>query len=221
MTIALASPTFPLSIDDGLTQIKEMVSDAASQGAKIVCFPESFIPGCPLGDLKMLKASQPDLQNALDGACTIAKQYHTAIILPMDWFVEDLFFNVAFVISNKGLVLGYQAKCQLDPTEDGIWAAGTKRDLFEIDGLKFGIAICHEGFRYPESVRWAAVNGAVIVFHPHFTGSDESGNQLKQWGATDNPYYEKAMIMRAAENTIYFASVNYATKFQESATSLI
>jgi len=29
------------------------------------------------------------------------------------------------------------------------------------------------------------------------------------------------MMMRAMENTIYFASVNYATKFQESATSLI
>jgi hypothetical protein len=35
------------------------------------------------------------------------------------------------------------------------------------------------------------------------------------------PYYEKAMIMRSMENTIYFASVNYALRFQESATSLI
>jgi hypothetical protein len=29
------------------------------------------------------------------------------------------------------------------------------------------------------------------------------------------------MIMRSMENTIYFASVNYALRFQESATSLI
>jgi len=28
-------------------------------------------------------------------------------------------------------------------------------------------------------------------------------------------------MMRAMENTIYFASVNYATKFQESASSVI
>ena len=34
-------------------------------------------------------------------------------------------------------------------------------------------------------------------------------------------YYEKAMMMRSRENTIYFASVNYALRFQESATSLI
>src|SRR5439155_12171711 len=35
------------------------------------------------------------------------------------------------------------------------------------------------------------------------------------------PYYEKAMMMRSIENTIYFASVNYALRFKESATSLI
>ncbi len=35
------------------------------------------------------------------------------------------------------------------------------------------------------------------------------------------PYYEKAMMCRGLENTIYFASVNYALRFQESATSLI
>ncbi len=42
-----------------------------------------------------------------------------------------------------------------------------------------------------------------------------------QWGSPSAPYYEKAIIMRSIENTIYFASVNYALRFQESATSLI
>ena len=87
--------------------------------------------------------------------------------------------------------------------------------------MKFGVAICHEGWRYPETVRWAAVRGAKIVFHPHHTGSDQEGVRLTQWGAASGPYYEKAMMCRSMENTIYFASVNYALRFQESATSLI
>jgi len=98
---------------------------------------------------------------------------------------------------------------------------GTTRRLFEVNGVKFGIAICHEGWRYPETVRWAAVRGAKVVFHPQLTGSDKTGVRLTEWGATGNPYYEKAMMMRSRENTIYFASVNYATRFAESATSLI
>ena len=70
-------------------------------------------------------------------------------------------------------------------------------------------------------MRWAAVRGAKIVFHPHQTGSDREGVTLTQFGAAGNPYYEQAMMMRSRENAIYFASVNYALRFQESATTLI
>lgn len=34
--------------------------------------------------------------------------------------------------------------------------------------MTFGVVICHEGWRYPETVRWAARHGAHAVFHPHF-----------------------------------------------------
>ena len=65
------------------------------------------------------------------------------------------------------------------------------------------------------------MQNAKIVFHPHHTGSDRAGIRLTQWGAASAPYYEKAMLLRSMENTIYFASVNYALRFQESATCLI
>ena len=60
---------------------------------------------------------------------------------------------------------------QRDPTEDKVSVPGTARRLFEINGIKAGVAICHEGWRYPETVRWAAVRGAKVVFHPHHTGN--------------------------------------------------
>ena len=99
-------------------------------------------------------------------------------------------------------------------------AEGSRR-LFEVDGVPFGITICHEGWRYPESVRWPAARGAKVVFHPQLTGSDLTGPTLTRWGDPDAPYYEKAMLMRSIENTVYFASVNYAFRYQESATSVI
>ena len=117
--------------------------------------------------------------------------------------------------------LGYQTKNQVDPTEDRFYVPGNTRKLFEVNGVKFGVVICHEGWRYPETVRWAAVRGAKIVFHPQHTGAHTKGPILTHWGAAENPYYEKAMMMRSRENTIYFASVNYALPYQEAATSLI
>jgi predicted amidohydrolase len=221
MKIALASPHHPKSIDDAIVELKALIKDAAQQSASIICFPETYIPGYPL-DIGRAKRSAPEmLEDALTKVCAIAKENSIAIILPTDWYEADKFLNVAFVISDKGKILGYQSKNQLDPTEDKYWDAGTQRQLFEINNLKLGITICHEGFRYPESVRWAARAGAAIVFHPHFTGSDIEGVELKEWCHADNPYYEKAIMMRALENTIYFAGVNYATRYQESATAFI
>ncbi|MBL4674716.1 MAG: carbon-nitrogen hydrolase family protein [Mucilaginibacter sp.] len=221
MKIALATPHFPKSITDGLNKVRQLATDAAKQGAVVVCFPETFIPGYPLADVQVLKASQQELAAALDKVCEIAKAKNIAIIIPMDWHEGDKFYNLAHVISAKGEVLGYQTKNQLDPSEDTTWQPGTGRQLFEVGGLKFGVTICHEGFRYPESVRWAARKGAHVVFHPYLSGSDVKGEQITEWCNPNSPYYEKAMMMRALENTIYFASVGYAMKYQESTSAII
>src|SRR5262249_12587707 len=101
------------------------------------------------------------------------------------------------------------------------YVPGNARSIFEVGGIKFGVAICHEGFRYPETVRWAAVRGARIVFHPQLTGSDRAGVRLAQCGSTTAPYYERALMVRRIQNTIYCPSASYALRFQESATSLI
>ncbi|HVZ95536.1 MAG TPA: carbon-nitrogen hydrolase family protein [Chitinophagaceae bacterium] len=221
MKVALASPPFPKSIDDALFHVEKLVKEASDEKAAIICFPETFIPGYPLPEYKPEKSAPENMQNALQHVCAMANKNHIAIILPMDWFMDENMLNVAFVISSTGKVLGFQSKNQLDPSEDNIWIAGTERKLFEVEGLKFGITICHEGFRYPESVRWAAMNGASVVFHPQCTSGNVSGMLPTEWGDRKSPYYEKAMMMRAIENTIYFASVNYAAKYQDSATSLI
>jgi predicted amidohydrolase len=219
MKIALATPPMPASINDGLYWLEELVKEAAAQQAAIICFPESFIPGYPTFEVE--ERSPEKLAAALDKACEIAAANKIAIILPMDWYAPEGLLNLAHVISSSGEVLGYQTKNQLDPSEDNIWIPGMQRSIFEVNGVSFGITICHEGFRYPESVRWAAQRDAQIVFHPHCTGSDTSGASPIAWGDKNSPYYEKAMMMRAMENTIFFASSNYAFKYPDSASSLI
>src|SRR5207248_2245951 len=157
----------------------------------------------------------------LEAVGRLSRTYKVATILGTERLTDAGRLNVAVVFDARGEVLGYQTKNQLAPSEDPFYVPGTTRQLFEVNGVKFGVAICHEGWRYPETVRWAAVRGAKVVFHPHQTGSDREGVRPTRWGASDAPYYEKAMMMRGIENAIYFASVNYALRFQESATSLI
>jgi 5-aminopentanamidase len=221
MKIALASAPFPSSVQDGLYWIERLVKEAMEKKAEIICFPESYIPGYPGMAIKPEAMDAEKLQAALDTVRHIAVQYNLAVIMPMDWHRPEGLVNLAFVISNTGEILGYQTKNQLDPTEDNIWIPGTERNIFEFNGLLFGITICHEGFRYPESVRWSAKRGAQVVFHPQCTGNDSDGFPLTTWGDLQNPYYEKAIMLRAMENTIYFASCNYGFRFPDSASSVI
>ena len=221
MKIAVASPPYPQSLYDGIDQVEKLAKEAAAQQAVIICFPESYLPGYPVPEYNPEKCTQDQLQHALDKVCAIAKANDIAIIIPMDWYDGGKFLNVAHVVSASGESLGYHSNNQLDPSEDPIWQPGTERRLFEVNGVKFGITICHEGFRYPEATRWAATRGAQIVFHPNFGASETEGPTLTEWGHKDNPYYEKAQMLRAMENTIYFATSNYASQYPESASAVI
>jgi predicted amidohydrolase len=80
-------------------------------------------------------------------------------------------FITALVINRDGTIAGFQDKVQLDPSEEGTYSPGSGRRVFQTGPLTFGVAICHEGWRYPETVRWAARHGAHIVFHPAFPRS--------------------------------------------------
>jgi predicted amidohydrolase len=221
MIIGLASPAVAADLDDGLDKIKRLLSEAAAQGAQIVCFPEAYLPGLRGQDFAVWPFDRTRQEQALQAVAHWGRTYAVATILGMERITDAGRQIAAFVIDAKGQLQGYQTKNQLDPSEDRFYVPGNTRRLFEVNGVKFGVAICHEGWRYPETVRWAAVRGAKIVFHPHHTGSDREGTRLTQWGAASAPFYEKAMMMRSRENTIYFASVNYALRFQEAATSLI
>jgi predicted amidohydrolase len=219
--IALASPRVASTLDEGLDKVRQLMEEASAQGAEIVCFPEAYLPGLRGQDFEVLPWDQAAQERVLRTVAEWSHKYSIAIILGMEKLTAAGGQIAAVVIDSRGQLQGYQTKNQLDPSEDQFYVPGNTRRLFEINGIKFGVAICHEGWRYPETVRWAASRGAKIVFHPQLTGSDKQGVRVTEWGAAEAPYYEKAMMMRSVENTIYFASVNYALRFQESATSLI
>ena len=220
MIIGLASPRVASSLDDGLRTVRRLLADASARGARIVCFPEAYLPGLRGVDIDVLPWTQAEQDRVLETVGDAARTYSVATIMGMEKLTPAGRQIAACVFDAHGQIQGWQTKTQIAPSEDPFYVPGDTRQLFEVDGVKFGVAICHEGWRYPETVRWAAVRGAKVVFHPHQTGSDKEGERPVGWG-TASAYYEKAMMMRSIENTIYFASVNYALRFQESATCVI
>lgn len=221
MRIGLATAPVPSSLEHAVEIALSFIDQASAFAVNLLCFPEAYVPGMRGQGLGIPLCEQDELRAALTRIRQRAAARRIGIILPMEWPSDRGRYNLVQVISPEGHLLGRQCKVQLDPSEEELYIPGRGRQLFEIGGVKFGVVICHEGWKYPETVRWAACRGARIVFHPQCTGSNRAGRIPMGWGDPDGPYYEKAMICRSIENSIYFASVNYAFAFQDSATSVI
>jgi hypothetical protein len=162
MIIALASPRVASSLDEGLDKIKHLLSEASAQGAAIVCFPEAYLPGLRGVGIDVLPFGPAEHARVLQVVAQWSQTYAVATVLGTERLTESGRQIVAYVFDSQGRVQGYQTKNQLDPSEDQYYVPGNTRRLFEMDGVKFGVSICHEGWRYPETVRWAAVRGAKI-----------------------------------------------------------
>lgn len=221
MRIGLATAPVPKSLEHSLRSILDFMDQAAGFDVDLICFPEAYLPGMRGQGFSIPLCEQDELRTALGTVCQAAADHGMAVILPMEWPSEKGRYNLVQVISPEGKILGRQCKTQLDPGVEGLYIPGRGRQLFEVNGVKFGVVICHEGWNYPETVRWAACRGAQIVFHPQCTGNNRTPRAPMEWGSPDGPYYEMAMVCRSVENGIFFASVNYAMLGQDAATSVV
>ena len=151
------------------------------------------------------------LDRAWSAIAAAARANDIGVVLGTERLEDEALFITALVIDRAGALVGFQDKVQLDPSEDAIYTPGTKRHLFQAGPLTFGISICHEGFRYPETVRWAAMRGAQLVFHPHLSEADPGQYRPTRYADPNNSFHEKAILCRAAENTCFVATVNCAS----------
>ena len=208
--IALANIRFPETREESVTLAEEAIAQAASERADIICFPECFVPGYRGMNKQVLPPDPRFLEQAWSTIAAAAAKANVTVILGTERFVGDAVLLSALVVNRDGTVAGFQDKVQLDPSEESIYSPGSGRQVFQMDGLKFGVAICHEGWRYPETVRVAVRGGAHVVFHPHFHEAEPGSYVPASFADPANTFHEKAALCRAAENTCYFATVNYA-----------
>ncbi len=211
MRIALANLPFPSTPSHSVALAVEAVERASAEGAGVVCFPECYVPGYRAPNRAVPPPDQRFLDDAWGAIADAAGRGAIAVVLGTERVVGDELRATALVVSRDGTIDGFQDKVQIDPSEEGLYAAAAERRVFQTGPLTFGVAICHEGWRYPETVRWAARRGAHVVFHPHFHEAEPGGYVPTTFADPRNTFHEKAVLCRAAENTCYFATVNYAS----------
>lgn len=208
--IALANIRFPATPEESITLAEQAIAQASRERAGLICFPECFIPGYRAFGKSIAPPEPAFLEAAWSRIAAAAARANLTVILGTERVVQDALLATALVIHRDGTVAGFQDKVQLDPSEERTYTPGSGRRIFQSDPLTFGVVICHEGWRYPETVRWAAREGAHIVFHPQFHEAEPGSYRPSSFADPANSFHEKAVLCRAAENTCYFATVNFA-----------
>jgi predicted amidohydrolase len=217
----LANLRFPASGAESVYLADEAIDRAAREGAGLICFPECYVPGYRAPGKPVAPADPRFLEDAWARLAVTAGKRKIAVILGTERVVDGLLRATVVVIDQDGAMAGFQDKVQLDSSEEGLYFPGTERHIFHTGPLTFGVAICHEGWRYPETVRWAARRGAQIVFHPHFHEAEPGGYVPSGFADPANTFHEKALLCRAAENTCYIASVNCASAGSPTTSAVV
>jgi predicted amidohydrolase len=210
--IALANVRVPRTREESVDLATSAVADAGRLGTTVVCFPECFVPGYRWPGTTSPPPDPVFLEQAWGRVADAARSARITVVLGTERLTERGLQISACVFNPDGTIAGWQDKGQLDPSEEGTYPAfATERRVFTAGPLTFGVVICHEGWRYPETVRWAVRRGAQVVFHPHAHVAEPGSYRPATFADPLNTFHEKAILCRAAENTCYFASVNCAS----------
>jgi predicted amidohydrolase len=219
--IALANLPFPESPQESVAAAERAIAQASREHVDLVCFPECFVPGYRAAGKGVPPPDPAFLEQAWSAVAAAAAAGDIAVILGTERVRDGALLISALVVDGDGAVAGFQDKVQLDPSEEGTYCPGAGRRVFQAGPLTFGVAICHEGWRYPETVRWAARRGAQVVFHPQFHEAEPGGYRPTSFADPANSFHEKAALCRAAENTCFFATVNYASPGSPTTSAVV
>jgi predicted amidohydrolase/protein-tyrosine-phosphatase len=219
--IALGNVRFPDTAEHSIELTAQAIERASGAGAQIICFPECLVPGYRALGRGMAPPNPEFLERAWATLAEAAAKAGITVVLGTERFVAGRLVATVLVIHSNGTRAGFQDKVQIDPSEEGTYSPGSGRQIFRAGALTFGVVICHEGWRYPETVRWAARRGAHVVFHPQFHEAEPGSFRPATFGDPANSFHEKAALCRAAENTCYFATANYASTGSPTTSAII
>lgn len=158
-----AAPVF-LDIDATVDKATQLIKEAAREGAKLIAFPETWVPTYPLwifgaaawGDPAAGRAYAKLHENALmiggEPLKRICAAAHDAGAMVVMGANEKLrpdsgsLFNSQFFISEEGELLGVHRKLMPTYTERNVWAYGDGSTLHVFDGPtgRVGGLICWE-----------------------------------------------------------------------------
>lgn len=219
LRIGLAQVRQTDSFKENAQTIFSFLDQAHGAGVQLVCFPEAQTAGyraditradapVPVEQLTELHQRVAARCRELGLACVLGTE------IPLESDPENgKPYNSVVVVSETGKILGTHHKTRLTPLDAVAYSPGQTFETFDLFGVKVGVVICFEGFRFPETTRECVRQGAQLVFHPQ-----NNTTRPNDWKI---PIHHSMIVTRAAENTIWFASCNACLEHQNARSMIV
>jgi N-carbamoylputrescine amidase len=196
-----------------LRRTLEMIEQAASAGANVVCLQELF------NNLYFCQSETHEhfqLGESIPGPTTVAladvaRRLKIVIIVPIfERRTAGLFHNTAAVIDADGKLLGSYRKMHIpdDPSfmEKFYFTPGDKGFLnWETQFGDMGVCICWDQW-YPEAARLTALRGSSVLFYPTAIGWLAEDKQA--YGESQLAAWQTMMRSHAIANGVFVVAVN-------------
>ncbi|HXG60943.1 MAG TPA: carbon-nitrogen hydrolase family protein [Planctomycetota bacterium] len=174
------------------------------EGVDFIGFPELSLNGYRFSkDMTWLRLDGPELGELARKAAE-KRVYIAAGLAEED--AAGKRWNAHVILGPDGKLVGRHAKIVLTQ-EKGFTEAGTVHAVFDVKGVKVGIATCGDG-SYRENLKALVDNGAQLIYAPHanVTGSTVSGwyNFRRAWVGPSG---------WIAEFKVYAALHNHAARY--------
>lgn len=219
LKIALAQARQSASFEENAATIFRFIEEAGGAGVQILCFPETQTVGYRVDITPTDAPVEPDRLRDLHAR--VAKrcgELKMACILGTEMPLESnplkgKPYNSALTISPEGKILGVHHKTKLTPLDAVAYSPGQGFDVYELFGVKVGVVICYEAFRFASTTRACVAKGAQVIFHPQ-----NNTTRPNDWKI---PVHHAMATTRAAENTVWFLTCNICHDQHQNCRSMV
>lgn len=212
-TVALAQMQCSEDSRSNWEQAGELVAQAASQHADVVCLPELFMGlyPCQREDHRRFAQAEPIPGPTSQRLAQLAKRHEIVLVGSLfERRAPGLFHNTAVVFERDGGLLGCYRKMHIpdDPCyhEKFYFSPGDcGYPVFETSAGRIGVAVCWDQW-FPEVARLLALGGAELVLYP--TAIGWLHEEKETWGSSQTDAWITTMRAHAIANGLFVAAVN-------------
>ena len=159
----------PGNCEANLRRAEKLIRQAVSEGARIICTPESFLDGYSIRMSNLSSEEFRALAQEIPGSQFVSRlqrisdECNIYLIVGLTERDGDRIYNSAVLIGPDGVLLGTHRKNYLWYTETDWYTPGKGFPVFATEFGRIGMMICSER-REPKAIAQLVGNGASIVF---------------------------------------------------------